>query len=264
MANLQLRLRSRVETFKGSGDWDEITLEKSFPVDQVAILLCDLWDSHWCKGAAQRVAEMVPRINLTIGAARRKGVQIIHSPSDTVDFYANTPFRRRIIDVPLVEPPTPLDLPDPPLPIDDSDGGCDTGEDVPRRFWTRQHPGITIAGSDVISDQGIEVYSFLKAQGIATLIIMGVHTNMCVLNRSFAIKQMTRWGIRCILVRDLTDAMYNPARAPYVSHAEGTELVIEHIEKYWCPTVLSRDLQSALRRMPSGHLHRRGGSATNQ
>ena len=50
----------------------------------------------------------------------------------------------------------------------------------------------------------------------------------------------------CILVRDLTDAMYNPQRAPYVSHAEGTELVIQYIEKYWCPTARSSDLMRAL------------------
>jgi hypothetical protein len=72
---------------------------------------------------------------------------------------------------------------------------------------------------------------------------MGVHTNMCVLNRSFAIKQMTRWGIRCVLVRDLTDAMYNPKKRPNVTHEEGTELVIGHIEKWWCPTVLSSELR---------------------
>jgi hypothetical protein len=69
---------------------------------------------------------------------------------------------------------------------------------------------------------------------------------MCILNRGFAIKQMTRWGIRCILVRDLTDAMCNPRKPPYVSHAAGTELVIQHIEKYWCPTILSSDLIRAL------------------
>ena len=67
--------------------------------------------------------------------------------------------------------------------------------------------------------------------GIEHLFIMGVHTNMCVLNRSFAIKQMVRWGKQVALVRDLTDAMYNPARPPYVSHAEGTDLVIGYIER---------------------------------
>ena len=102
--------------------------------------------------------------------------------------------------------------------------------------------GIKIAEDDVISDDGEEVYSFLRASGIANLLVMGVHTNMCVLNRSFAIKQMTAWGIRCVLVRDLTDTMYNPGRAPYVSHDRGTELVVEYIERHWCPSMLSRDL----------------------
>jgi nicotinamidase-related amidase len=85
-----------------------------------------------------------------------------------------------------------------------------------------------------------------RPRGIDHLLITGVHTNMCILNRTFAIKQMTRWGKKCILVRDLTDAMYDPQDRPYVSHAQGTELVIQHIEKYWSPTVLSADLLRAL------------------
>jgi hypothetical protein len=72
-----------------------------------------------------------------------------------------------------------------------------------------------------------------------------VHTNMCVLNRSFAIKRMTALGIRCILVRDLTDAMYNPEDAPHVSHDAGTQLVIEYIEKYWAPTTTRDELLRA-------------------
>ena len=39
-----------------------------------------------------------------------------------------------------------------------------------------------------------------------------MHTNMCILDRTFSIKQMVRWGVDIALVRDLTDAMYNPAR----------------------------------------------------
>jgi hypothetical protein len=45
-----------------------------------------------------------------------------------------------------------------------------------------------------------------------------------------------------VLVRDLTDAMYDPRDHPYVSHKRGTEMVIEHIERYWCPSILSADL----------------------
>jgi hypothetical protein len=52
------------------------------------------------------------------------------------------------------------------------------------------------------------------------------------------------------LVRDLTDAMYNPASRPFVSHAAGTELVIEYIEKYWAPTTTSAALTPALKGDP--------------
>jgi hypothetical protein len=69
---------------------------------------------------------------------------------------------------------------------------------------------------------------------------------MCVLNRKFAIKQMTRWGVNCILVRDMTDAMYDPKDRPNVSHEQGTELVIQHIERYWAPSILSSELIEAL------------------
>jgi hypothetical protein len=71
---------------------------------------------------------------------------------------------------------------------------------------------------------------------------MGVHTNMCVLNRSFAIKQLVKWQVAVALVRDLTDTMYNPAMRPYVSHDQGTQLVIGYIERFWCPSLLSTDL----------------------
>jgi hypothetical protein len=49
-----------------------------------------------------------------------------------------------------------------------------------------------------------------------------------------------------VLVRDLTDSLYNPKGSPYVHHDQGTELVIEYIEQNLRPTVLSRDLVNAL------------------
>ena len=145
-------------------------------------------------------------------------------------------------EIPPVALPKPLELTDPPLPIDDSDGGCDTAEKPWYMAWTRQNPRISIADEDAISDNGAEVYSFLRGEGIENLLVMGVHTNMCVLGRSFGIRQMTRLGLRCLLVRDLTDTMYDPQDRPKVSHQEGTELVVQHIEKYWCPSITSSDL----------------------
>jgi type 1 glutamine amidotransferase len=59
---------------------------------------------------------------------------------------------------------------------------------------------------------------------------------------------MVKAGRNVVLARDLTDAMYNPRRRPFVSHRRGTELVIEHVERHVCPSVLSGDLTGAVRK----------------
>jgi hypothetical protein len=43
-------------------------------------------------------------------------------------------------------------------------------------------------------------------------------------------------------MRDMTDTMYNPERPPGKSHFAGTVLMVEHVEKYWCPTFVSQDI----------------------
>jgi nicotinamidase-related amidase len=246
-ADLTIPLRARVEAFRGTGEWRAVEFPETIEPRRTAILICDMWDRHWCSGATRRVNELALKMEPVVEKARAAGFLIIHAPSDVIEFYRDDPHRLRILKVAPAAPPAPLALADPPLPIDDSGGGCDTG-DTMHKAWTREHPALRITGDDVISDKGAEVYSYLREQGVRTLLVMGVHTNMCVLNRSFAIKQMTRWGVRCVLVRDLTDAMYNPQDRPRVSHDQGTELVIEHIEKYWCPTTTSADLVRAMTR----------------
>jgi len=246
---LDLRTQRLTPDDRGRNGWQVVNTPVTWKASETALLLCDVWDRHWSRGATERLEAMVPRLNRLVQAARAAGLTVIHAPSDTMDFYKDTPARQRMVRTPHVPPPAPKDRPDPPLPVDASDGGSDTNEPkekVNTRAWSRQHPGIQIdQDRDGISDNGAEVYSFLAAKRIKNLLIMGVHTNMCVLGRSFAIKQMVRWGMKVALIRDLTDAMYNPARPPYVSHEEGTRLVIEYIEKFWCPTVTGEELLAA-------------------
>jgi nicotinamidase-related amidase len=244
-ADLRLPVRSRVEAFKGSGVWEEARLDEALPIPQTAILICDMWDRHWCAGATRRVAALARRMAPVIDAARAHGMQIVHAPSETMEFYKDWPQRQRMLRIVNIAPPPPLGLTDPPLPIDDGDGGCDTGDSF-YKAWTREIAALPMGSADVISDDGAQIYSFLRERGIRNLLVMGVHVNMCVLNRTFAIRQMTNWGIHCVLVRDLTDSMYNPKDRPYVSHQRGTELVVEHIERYWCPSAASGDLMQAL------------------
>ena len=178
---------------------------------------------------------------VVVDRARELGVQIIHAPSDLMSVYKETPYRKRMQEAPYVKTPPPLDLPDPPLPLDASDGGC-AEDDQFYWAWTAQHPAIRITGDDGITEEGQEVYNFINQRGIKYLIIMGVHTNMCMLARSFGIRQMTRWGIPVVLVRDLTDPNYNPAMPPFVDHQSAIDLMVDYIEKYWCPSIDSRDL----------------------
>ncbi len=245
MSVLKLYLKSQVLDWDKNeySYWRETVDSVEWDVGEAALLLCDVWDNHWCRGAVERLEEMIPRMDAVVKAARDSGVQIIHAPSGTMDFYEGAGARQRALEAPDVEPPEDLERQDPPMPMDASDGGSDTGEEESFKAWQRQHAGIAIDQErDLISDDGKQVYSCMAQRGIDKLLIMGVHTNMCVLNRSFAIKQMVRWGKQVALIRDLTDAMYNPARAPYVSHAAGTGLVIEYIEKFWCPSVVSEQI----------------------
>ena len=216
---LILQARTRTEVEPGVDRWHSVVSPVSWVPSETCIVVCDMWDDHWCKPSAARVAEMAPKMNDVIKAARAKGVFIIHCPSDTMDFYKDFPQRRLAQAAPVVETKIPLERwcaldktrEGEKLPIDDSDGGCDCEPPVKNyRAWSRQHPAIEIADQDAITDSGEALY-LMRQRGIQNVIVMGVHTNMCVLGRPFAIRQMVRQGQNVMLMRDMTDTMYNPA-----------------------------------------------------
>jgi nicotinamidase-related amidase len=262
---LPLRLRRRIEVEKGSGQYRLATTTEHWEPRETAIIICDMWDRHWCKGATRRIVEMAPRINQVITEARARGVLIIHAPSRTMDFYEQTPQRRLAREAPVARPPVPLRQwcpldagREPPLPIDDSDGGCDCQppckHDSQRR---RQIDAIKIGEGDAITDS-LEAFYLLEQRGIKNVILMGVHVNMCILGRPFGIRQMVYQGKNVVLMRDLTDTMYNSRQRPLVSHFAGTNLVIEHIEKYWCPTITSDDILGDMCPLSQRHLRAAG------
>jgi nicotinamidase-related amidase/type 1 glutamine amidotransferase len=219
---------------------------------QTAIIICDMWNQHWCQGATRRVGELAPVMNRTIAAARAKGVFIIHAPSSCMAAYKDHPARKR-----AQAAPTATNLPAKIgdwcnkipaeekgiYPIDQSDGGCDDGPRCPQGSpWKSQIAAIEIKDEDAISDSGSEIWNLLENRRISNVALMGVHTNMCVLGRPFGLRNLAQSGKNVALVRDLTDTMYNSRMWPFVSHFEGTNRIIEHIEKYVAPTLTSTDL----------------------
>jgi nicotinamidase-related amidase len=251
-----LSLRGRTRTAQQVGGAGATEKELRWEVGQTAIIIIDMWDTHTCLCAAQRVAAMAVRMNAVVNAARTMGVQIIHAPSDTMKYYEGTPWRTRMQQAPLVAPPfkigqtnrTPEETRT--FPIGE---GCD--DPVPYRFvgpppattsanqpWEREHAALQITGYDGISADGQEIYNFCKTEGITNVALMGVHANICIMNRAFGCREMTRLGFNVVVVRDLIDAMYDPRRRPFVSHERGTELVAEFIEANWCPSIVGEDL----------------------
>jgi len=189
-------------------------------------------------------------MNRVVSTARDKGVLIVHAPSGTIERYKDHPARRtaaRTFDTVTL----PADIRSwrqwkddaektAGYPIDHSDGGCDCVPQCPGSSpWTSQIDILEIKDQDAISDSGVEVWNLLDTRGIDNVILMGVHTNMCVLGRPFGLRNLAKAGKNVVLMRDLTDTMYNSRKSPQVSHFTGTDLVVEHVEEYVCPTTTS-------------------------
>ncbi|MDR1746308.1 MAG: isochorismatase family protein [Tannerella sp.] len=223
---------------------------------ETAIIVCDMWDKHWCDLSTARWVELSKAIDATLAAARAKGVRIVHAPSECMEFYKDYPQRKeaqKYKNALLQKLAKGDKLPSEEgaeWPIDASDEGCE-GNGSPQIVWKRQSELIQIGENDIISDSGAEIGAYFKKEGVKNVIIVGVATNMCVIGRSFGLRAMKRMGFRPFLLRDLTDVMYNPKNPPLSlpadapdkisAHFAGIDLMVEYIEKYVCPSIVSTD-----------------------
>ena len=230
-------------------DYKVVKEKQEWDPAKTAIIICDMWDQHWCKGATSRVAEIAPQMNKVLGVGRAKGMLIVHSPSDCMKYYADYPQRKAALK--YARPDDKYEdgsvlLPSEKgavWPIDQSNGGCnDTPRCEERYPWTKEIDALEIKDNDVITDSGLEMERMFRERGINRVILMGVHTNMCVVARPFGLRNMTNYGMNVALMRDMTDLMYDSRQAPFVNHFEGLGLMVEYIEKYIAPTIESTDL----------------------
>lgn len=257
-----VELRRRLPRSDGNDGFREVVESVRWNPHQTAVIVCDMWDDHTCKAAAARVAEMAPAVDQALRAARKLGAFIIHAPSGTMAKYQDTPPRRRAQEAPRATAPVEIkwnywDEKREGKPLADIvDGGCSCetacsgfredehgirkwmGGTVP---WTRQIATIEIAAEDAVSDNGQEIYYLLQQRGIGNVIVLGVHTNICVSGRPFGLRQLVYLGKNVVLCRDLTDSLFqSPSRK--LNHFRGTELIIAHIETRICPSITSTSL----------------------
>src|SRR5436309_1763747 len=105
---LKLHMRERRKDNEAKGIEKAIERVVEWEVAKTAIIICDMWDDHYCKSAAQRVGVMAPKMNAVLTAARERGVMIIHAPTGVVNMYADSPYRRRMQQAPKATPPVPI------------------------------------------------------------------------------------------------------------------------------------------------------------
>ncbi|MDR3182431.1 MAG: isochorismatase family protein [Planctomycetaceae bacterium] len=242
---LPMSVQQRVPS---DGDKDKLMLVnriEQWQSNETAIIVCDMWDKHWCKHSTARWTGLSKAINSVLSAARQKGVLIVHAPSECMPFYKDYPQRKTAAEYKGngVKVSAAL-LPEEkgkPFPINGS--GCEcTPKCKVEYLWKRQSELITIAEQDIISDSGEEIAAFFQAKGIKNVMMTGVAANMCCIARSFGLRALKRLNFNAVMVRDLTDAMYSPAMPPKVEHFSGLDLVLEYIEAYISPSVVSSSI----------------------
>lgn len=254
--SIDIHYNESAPKFNGNtgGDCRQENLE--IPCSKTAVVISDMWDKHWCKGATKRVNELAPKINEAITQLRNSGVTIVHCPSDTSSFYANNPALDKTKNIQGTywsqDPhwlykyenkliPEITNIADPNMvQCDCGPNKCDSENGV---VWKRQNEAIKIdEDKDYICMDNKKIYDLLKSKEIEYVLMMGVHTNMCILNRHFGIKKLLLNKIQPILIRDMTDGMLPRECKPFKDHFSALDDVFTHIETYYCPTTTTASI----------------------
>src|SRR5690606_28059776 len=63
-------------------EMNDVVIIKDSIIDakKIGIVVIDMWNFHWCKTSAARVAAMVPRMNQCLEEARKLGMQVFFCP----------------------------------------------------------------------------------------------------------------------------------------------------------------------------------------
>ena len=231
---------------------------------QTAIIVCDMWAVHGCPHATERIEELAVVMNKTIEDARKKGILIVFAPShsDMDELYKDLPARQKTAEYRKgfgnarhwdfwehgdggerehsgLANPSEQGV---RFPVRGGENNCEESRGRTANF--KQTELLTITDDDVLTDDFEEIKAYFKVTGIKNVILMGVHTEMCVVGRPFGCRAMVKLGYNTVLCRDMTDSAYNCAsrmeNAP--DHYLGLELIIEYIERYICPTITSVDI----------------------
>ena len=113
------------DLFKSCDDDTRFVMVESWAAAETAICIVDMWDSHHCPSAVERIKPLAVMMNRTVAQARARGISIIHAPSGCSKSYTSHPARRYTVGLPKATLPPAKNHTQPPFPIVSVDGGCD-------------------------------------------------------------------------------------------------------------------------------------------
>ena len=210
------------------------------PAAQAALVLVDVWSTHYIDTWVQRAAEITrTQIAPLLQAARQAGVKVIHAPSPYVveRYYPGSM-------PPEVEAP-PVKWPPDGFRGIYRDGefsafGRDQEPRLPgvyERYETElkiAEPARPLPGEAVIAT-GAQLHELLAQSRILHLFYAGFATNWCLVGRDYGIIAMNERGYNIVLVRDATAGI---EFHDTVDQLGATEMTVREIEtKYaWSTT----------------------------
>lgn len=185
-------------------NFQHVERELSLPVEQSALVLVDVWSTHYIESWLERASQTTSaRIVPALEAAREAGMLVIHAPSPLVAWRYG------------VESPTGYGAPTwPPAEFRNGSGPYQSfsrRDEVRERevlaHWEKELDIAAIArpvpGEPVIAT-GEQLRALLVERQILHLVYAGFATNWCVLYRDYGMLAMFNWGYNLILLRDAT------------------------------------------------------------
>jgi hypothetical protein len=86
---LRLSLQERIPA-----EWDQnadslVNRIEEWKPSETAMILCDMWEKHWCPAATKRFHKLANALNPVLDAARDQGILIVHAPSGCMNITTN-------------------------------------------------------------------------------------------------------------------------------------------------------------------------------
>lgn len=219
------------------------------------VVYVDMWRSHWCTYYNDREFFFTPRINELLQRFRRLNVSIV-SISSVVDGYLPFSKQRKrgsaAVKKGSIPAITEYNAQQERYHYEYNPGFQDicVYSDLTRYGYTRDNrftPKIAIGANDYFVSNFQEAAECFVGMGKKNVIIVGQHTNMCLMAVMLFSQQA---NLNMFIVRDLVDAcwVYDLQKLHHNTHTKGNEATNSYFERKFGKSILSFDLIRAMKK----------------